>query len=365
MNCRIETNEALFAGSGMYSQGNPLFVHCRFLGNSANYNYSGDGGAIYSMGNPTFRNCLFEGNSTCEIGGAVFLENGGRFEDCIFRENSSASGGAVAGKGGHFLNCLFFQNGATAISLGNEGGAIYATGDFSFVHCTLAFNQSVEIGGGITIGGGTSSFLNCVLWGNNDQDGQDEPSQIREYGGSARIDFCDVEGLTGNLGGRRNLGLDPRFADELAGDLHLTAVSPCIGAGNGLAPGVPAFDLENDPRYPVLGVDMGSDEFARHLYVIGDPAPATTVQIKFVGEPGTAPVMLFAALEERAAPKTTPQGDWFLKDPVRRKELPPVPPYGILVMPQLLPPRPPAGGFYLLQALIGDKLTNPWRIDVK
>jgi len=179
------------------------------------------------------------------------------------------------------------------------------------------------------------------------------------------MDFCDVEALTGNLGGRGNLGRVPHFADPVTGDFHLTALSPCIGAGNGLAPGVPKFDFEGDPRFPALGVDMGYDEFARHLYVVGDPAPATTVQIKFVGEPGTAPVTLFAALEERGEPKATPQGDWFLKDPVRRKELPSVPPYGILVMPQLLPPRPPPGGFYFLQALVGDKLTNPWRIEVE
>ena len=56
--------------------------------------------------------------------------------------------------------------------------------------------------------------------------------------------------------------VEPLFVDSAAGDYHLQSDSPCKGAGNNSAPGLPTTDMDGDARvYPTDGtVDIGADE---------------------------------------------------------------------------------------------------------
>lgn len=78
------------------------------------------------------------------------------------------------------------------------------------------------------------------------------------YGGSTCAD------QTGTFG---NISADPQFVSPATANFHLSAGSPAIDAGNNSEPGMPATDLDNNPRiqdatglgYPV--VDMGVYEY--------------------------------------------------------------------------------------------------------
>lgn len=78
----------------------------------------------------------------------------------------------------------------------------------------------------------------------------------------------------GHKPGTNIINSDPMFVDEANGDLHLKSSSPCIDAGDNLAPYLPATDIDGDARKiddpavvdtgngtaPI--VDMGAYEFA-------------------------------------------------------------------------------------------------------
>jgi len=170
-----------------------------------------------------------------------------------------------------------------------QGGAYFGlNASLTAINCTLVGNQASWDGGGIYIlGGDVLTLTNSILWGNSDAWGTGELSQIFNYGGWGAnppvINFTDVQGWTGTLGGVGNFGADPLFvdadgADNIPGteddDLRLAASSPCIDAGdNEGVPGEITTDLLGNPRFidapdtadtgngaaPI--VDMGAFEF--------------------------------------------------------------------------------------------------------
>jgi len=366
--CVFSANETLDLGGGLWSLGDPRLTGCQFLGNLATaHNFQGMGAAFYSNGNPVIQDCLFRDNHANSSGGAVFSIGSPAVDGCRLENNFGGAGGAAAAQGAPvFTNCLFAGNVAVNDIFENNGGAVSCEGTPSFFNCTFTACVAADNGGGIYVFTGTTLLTNNIFWGNSDRSGSGEAAQIfLETGASTQLNFCCVEGLTGVLGGMGNMNEDPRFADELGGDFHLRAVSPCIGSGNGLLPGAPKKDFEGDPRFLVQRADIGYDEFFRHLYVLGDFTPGGAVTIKIVGDPGSSPVVLSVGLGLKAVPLPTPNGDSFLDDLVKEKGLPPIPPSGILVIPVTLPPVPPQSGLFALQALVGDKLTNPFRIDVE
>ncbi len=283
--CTFAQNQATERGGGLYiaGTGQPLTVEsCAFIGNSA----VNGGGAYANGGVPTFSHCLFEGNTTV-LDGAGFLFN---YEanaiNCIVRNNvagRNGGGGVLATDSCLLVNCLFSDNSAVQYGGGTAGG-----GNFEVVECTFSRNGAGFEGGGMSIGGPAATHLvtNSVFWDNTDNSKETESGQIATvFGGAVSVNYCDLQGWTGSLGGIGNVGADPLFVDADGSDdtpgteddnFRIQAGSPCIDAGDGTAvPPVIVLDLGgnlryvNDPDTPDTGipsgenpiVDMGAYEF--------------------------------------------------------------------------------------------------------
>jgi hypothetical protein len=79
--------------------------------------------------------------------------------------------------------------------------------------------------------------------------------------------------------GDGNIDQSPEFVNSVEGDFHLQYTSPCRNAGDNAAPGHFTEDMEGDPRIAEGVVDMGADEFHRHLYYTGDAVPAARSRV--------------------------------------------------------------------------------------
>jgi len=93
---------------------------------------------------------------------------------------------------------------------------------------------------------------NSILWGNSEGD-------ILGVDVSA-VHACIV-GTGAFAGSAGNINADPRFANVVGGNFHLTATSPAVDAGSDLAPLLPSTDLDGTPRPCGWGHDMGAYEY--------------------------------------------------------------------------------------------------------
>jgi len=132
----------------------------------------------------------------------------------------------------------------------------------TMTNCTFSGN-SAYLGGGMLNDDSSPTVTNCILWG-------DSPDEIYNNNLLPSITYSNIQG---GYTGTANINADPLFVDEAGGDLHLQQGSPCIDAGNNLAPALPVTDLDGDDRRiddPTVTdtgngtppiVDMGADEF--------------------------------------------------------------------------------------------------------
>ncbi len=273
-NCSFVGNVASLGGAiCTREESHARITSCSFVSNLAT-----DGGAICDMekSHSYIDNCSFVNNSASR-GGALanYNRNYPVITNCVFVSNSAEYGGAVRNNGHGdptIVNCLFNHNSAS------KGGVIFS-GYLDapvLLNCTLSRNTANKWGGGIyNEDCSTVTLSNCVLWGNTDQTGTNELSQIRLttypiY--PPAINYSCIQGLTGALGGEGNIGLDPLFVDangpdNLAGteddNLRLSLVSPCVDAGDNSAPLTSViFDLDGNPRRTDApsAVDTGNGE---------------------------------------------------------------------------------------------------------
>jgi predicted outer membrane repeat protein len=167
----------------------------------------------------------------------------------------------------NLINCIFTRNTAN-----KEGGALFNCVHGSkpiLINCTFIANFAKYHGGGICNKEPSDPTLtNCILWGNSDRDGVDESAQV--HGVRAIVNYCCIQGWTGDFGGTGNIGLEPLLVDMDNDNYHLLPESPCIDAGDNLA--VPAsvdVDLDDKARFidgdgnGTVIVDMGAYEYGR------------------------------------------------------------------------------------------------------
>lgn len=266
IDCRFEGNRSRHPfnsangfGGAVYIIGG-VFEGCTFVDNAAR-----EGGAVYVGTSATFTGCTFTGNSAGR-GGAIYRGGNGVFSatDCRFIANSGVDGGAInffvssgnptltgctfignsaSGFGGAITNFFSGMTAYRCIFAGNSavqgGGAINASsGAGLLLNCTIAGNTTGGLAGaGVLLGASNSTveLRNCIVWDNASASGTDEAAQIARFfttGTHPIVNYSCIMGLTGDLGGEGNIGLDPLFVDPSNGDYSLAWGSPCIDAGD-------------------------------------------------------------------------------------------------------------------------------------
>jgi hypothetical protein len=227
------------------------------------------GGGIYiSYGTDlVVTNCIFSSNSAAWGGGGLYNDSINlTVAGCTFIDNSAGSGGGMNLHGDQttLINCIFIENAAIS-----GGGIKCPCTEVSLTNCTFAGNTASSEynyrGGGICGDDDTVMLLtNCIFWGNSDIDGMSQQAQIdHDSFPQTHINYCCVQGWTGDLGGSGNFSTDPCFADSNNGDYHLLSDSPCIDTGDpNYIAGPNETDLDGKPRVIGGRIDMGAYEYS-------------------------------------------------------------------------------------------------------
>jgi hypothetical protein len=99
----------------------------------------------------------------------------------------------------------------------------------------ISVNANLEGSSGNTVSG--IAIANTVLWNNTPSDFDGVTASQVANSITKQSGFAGVNG---------NIGTDPKFVNSSAGDFHIQAGSPAIGAGT--HNGAPAYDLDCQPR---------------------------------------------------------------------------------------------------------------------
>jgi len=206
------------------------------------------GGGAWCESGGSVSNCTFAGNTAVQGGGAYGY--GGSLTRCTFAGNLAVDGGGVAFSTA--VNCLLMNNGATG-----RGGASYhgrlrgcaMTGNSavsgggaynSFLNnCTVTGNTADQGGGSYISHAG--SLANCIVW--------DNAAAVDANWHKGSLSYCCSKPLPpgdGNI----------MAAPNLSGHAHLSAGSPCIGAGSTAL----AMGTDIDGEAWVDPPSMGCDE---------------------------------------------------------------------------------------------------------
>jgi len=229
------------------------FKHCIFeyaYGYGTEYGFNCGGAiAINMVDKIKITNCLFRHNLADKFtgnnpaGGAIVLGKSSiHISHCIFHDNAGSWGGALAicdNSNPVIDNCLFYNNEATYIGGGGGAVLVWTDCDPHFMNCTFADNHAADAGGAVELEfGGTSTFTNCIFWGNKADVTANQISVWDPNISFLNVYYCDVEdGLNGITSGFQgdylyNIEEDPEFmGPEEDFPYALSGGSPCINYG--------------------------------------------------------------------------------------------------------------------------------------
>jgi len=236
----------------------------------ADSEFSGNGaGGLWVQaptGNIMVERCTFLNNTTLEDGGGLYATTEASFclRNSVFKYNQ-----ATAGPGGAFRGDF---DASTLQSI-------------DIVNNTVVDNSASSVGGGVQLvmwgSSATVNIFNNIVRDNfADQGGNDgddlyvSPDQVpinlfnNDLGDDSNTTTGQSEDLvvtsTANYAHGGNITSDPMLSDTA----HLESGSPCIDAGNDLAPSLPATDFEGDARIWGAHADIGADEYAEAVVMV-------------------------------------------------------------------------------------------------
>lgn len=288
---------------------------------SGDYPYYPAGGGIFSYF-ATITNNIIAGNTASSYG----------------------NGGGISCELATITNNIIMGNDAGGGAPGRGGGI--DCGDYSIIANNTITGNSAKEGGGINCPS-TAVITNTILWDNN---AQADPEIFVYGGGNPIVTYCDVKG---GWPGTGNIDAAPLFVDAPNGDYHLTCISPCYGAGDNNAPGLPSTDFEGDPRIIHGNVEIGADEFFCHLYYVGSPVPGGTIGVRVAAIPGQE-VTLYRGNDVLPHPYWTGHGYLYITwPPAASWFLGKIPSTGVLQLDVTVPPSWVPGNSYFFQAQVG------------
>lgn len=332
--CEFSDNRTT-TGGGALLEGPMLatFRRCTFRGNFATAGAGLAASISDSSSSLTLEECRFEGNAGCAGGGLWLVGVPTLVDHCRFIANGDrdscgvgSGGGAIKVEVGEpltILNSLFVDNRRHQLYVGG-GGAV------TVELCT--FSNEANAMPSLRAQDGSLALANSIVWGNGELQAALGPA------GSVQAHHSDVRMSGAGLPGPGNVDVDPGLEPGPAGDVRLSAGSPCIDAGDP-ALSFAGADLERDSRLldgdldGAVVIDQGADEFGPlHLDVLGTPAPGNTLTFVTTGPSGLG-ARLFVGLP---GTRHFPQVGTLFLNPTSALRLPwPNPPSSV---PLLVPP---------------------------
>jgi len=327
------------------------------------------GGAYCDNSSPTIRNNTIFGNTPKTRGGGICCWD----NSSPNIQNNTISGNTAVAGGGGGIYCSNFSSPAITSNIisGNTsyqgGGIVYSNNSYPTINNNTISGNTAGEGGGILCWYNSSSTLsNNILWNNNAPVGPEIWIGTYYLPATLTISYSDVKGGQSSVHVASNCTLnwgagmidaDPLFVDT--DDFHLTWDSPCKDTGDNSAVSQPDEDFEGDPRIAYGSVDMGADEFYRHLYFTGNATPYGDVELKFVDTPWTQIQGLIIGVDIFDPPIPGAYGDWYIKPPMMLVlQIGLVPQGGIFVLSGTIPDTFPSDFYLYFQSMMGWKLTN-------
>jgi len=384
----IFNGDADLGGGVLCQQASPTILNNHFTGNHAingaaigcfdsfsvisdntiESNQANRGAGIYCQkGAVLISNNLITSNTAEHSGGAISCHEAA---DATVTGNRIAANNAYRGAGIDSFRSspivagnMIFRNTAS-----HRGGGMCCRESTApaLVNNTLFANTALE-GGGLCVNNKCSvSVINTIFWNNTATEGVQIHigNDYLPYQNSLTIKHSLVEDRQNGIfighgctvyAGPGMIDSDPHFVEPVIDDLHLAYTSPCKDSGDKDAVGLPQEDFEGDPRIADGEVDIGADEFHRHLYYTGPVVPGDQVMIKLIGLPGSG-----AILAEGSGllnpPKPTSYGTLYIRMPAVRYLLKDIPSHGICAVHADVPTTWTTGERYPFQALIGGEL---------